>query len=133
MGKLGGARPGAGRKPKSEKYKADIEFFEDQIRDMLPEVFMALKDSAVGLWREMVDVNGVPIKQKDGSPRYYKKAPDVKAAIYLVDRIMGTPVQKNEDVGQDKQLKIIIEYANPLESDAAEAASGATEDNQGID
>lgn len=43
----------------------------------------------------------------------------------------GQLIDKQEDVTKDRQLKIVIEYANNPEIDSTETASGATEDNQG--
>lgn len=41
----------------------------------------------------------------------------------------GQLIEKQEDVTKDRQLKIVIEYANNPETDSTETASGATEDN----
>ncbi len=46
-------------------------------------------------------------------PVVYQKPPDVKAASYLVDRVMGKPTQKVEaDVDADIRTRIVVEYAD---------------------
>ena len=85
---LGGARPGAGRKPKAEKYHRDIVGAEKKIRDRLPDIVDAQIKLALGV--KAVREN------EDGSEEIYTTIPDRQAGQYLMNRIMGTPVQKNE-------------------------------------
>lgn len=93
-GKNGGARPGAGRKPKAEKYQSDCEKAEEQIRKRLPDVIDKLFELA----------NGVTVQktESDGTTNVYTERPDFKAASYLVDRIMGRPeaTVKNKHEGK---------------------------------
>lgn len=78
----GGSRPGAGRKPKADKYSADINKAERTIRDHLPAIVEAQIALAKGLKTE--DENGI----------IYKTIPDRAAGQYLMNRIMGAPLQK---------------------------------------
>lgn len=83
----GGARPGAGRKRKSEKFGGQIEKAEGMIADRLPW----LVDKAFEL------AEGVTV-QKPGltGPVIYQLPPDINAIKYLVDRIMGKPTDRRE-------------------------------------
>ena len=96
-GSAGGFRPGAGRKPKAEKYKADITRAEKQIRDKLPEIVEA--QIALSLGVKTVDENGV----------IYTTIPDKAAGQYLMNRIMGAPTQKQEITGQIETIKVVYE------------------------
>jgi hypothetical protein len=87
-GQNGGARPGAGRKPKAEKYKQPINKAERRIVDRLPDLIDSLLDLATGVQVEEVG--------DDGEPRVYTRPPDRKAAEYLVNRIMGIPTARIE-------------------------------------
>ena len=84
-GRCGGARPNSGPKPKSERFRAAINRAEKRIADRLPEVVDALLDRAEGVQVEELD--------SEGEARTYKRAPDFKAASYLIDRILGKPTQ----------------------------------------
>jgi hypothetical protein len=87
MAENGGARPGAGRKPKDEKFKVPIAKAEKKIADKLPWLI----DQALEL------AEGVVVQEwgKDG-PRIYQKPPDINAIKYLVDRIMGKATERRE-------------------------------------
>lgn len=91
-GPNGGARPGAGRKPKDEKFKQPIAKAEKKIADKLPWLIDQAMELATGV---MVQEWG-----KDG-PRIYQRPPDINAIKYLVDRIMGKPTERKEVSGPD--------------------------------
>lgn len=93
MGQNGGARPGAGRKPKDEKFKLPIAKAEKRIADRLPLLIDRALELADGVTVQEVD--------KDGGVAVYTKPPDLKAIIYLVDRIMGKPTERQEVSGPD--------------------------------
>jgi hypothetical protein len=82
-GRSGGARSGAGRKPRAERFARPIATAEKRIADRLPRVIDALLDLAEGVQVEDVD--------SEGEKRTYSRPPDFKAASYLVDRILGKP------------------------------------------
>jgi hypothetical protein len=67
--KNGGPRPGAGRKPKADKYVADINKAEKKIRDKLPDIV----DAQIGLALGVVVKEFNPITQED---YFYKTIPD---------------------------------------------------------
>ncbi|MGV3723808.1 MAG: hypothetical protein ACO1SX_23160 [Actinomycetota bacterium] len=87
----GGRRPGAGRKPKAERFARPIAAAEKRIADRLPRLVDAIFDLAEGVQVEDVDA--------DGETRTYRRPPDFKAASYLLDRIMGKPTAEAEAVG----------------------------------
>jgi hypothetical protein len=87
----GGARPGAGKKPTRELYASKVRQAEKRIADRLPDIADALLRRALGVSVQTVD--------KDGGVVVYTEPPDVKAAAYLLDRIMGKPVQAQEVSG----------------------------------
>lgn len=103
-GKNGGARPGAGRKPKTELYDKQIRAAEKRVADHLPALVDNLLRLAMGVTVEDVDV-------ATGEVMVYKKAPDYKANEYLINRIMGKPTERteNEQVGP---LELLITYAD---------------------
>ena len=79
----GGVRPGAGRKPKAEKYQRPISTAEKRIADRLPAIVDAMLSLALG-----VSV------QEEGKPTIYAKPPDRLACEYLMNRIMGRPTEQ---------------------------------------
>lgn len=89
----GGARPGAGRKPKDEKFKQPIAKAEKKIADKLPWLIDQMMELAEGVVVQEFD--------REGIPRVYQRPPDFKAIAYLVDRIMGKPTERKEITGAD--------------------------------
>lgn len=116
----GGARPGAGRKPKDEKFKQPIAKAEKKIADKLPWLIDQMMELAEGVVVQEFD--------REGIPRVYQRPPDFKAIAYLVDRIMGKPTERKEITGADGgaiPLEITrIDYRDGL----AEAADGSASD-----
>ncbi len=96
----GGARPGAGRKPKAEQFKVPIAKAEKKIADKLPWLIEQALELATGV---VVQEWG-----KDG-PRIYLRPPDMKAIAYLVDRIMGKPTEHKEHTFPDKPYEDMTE------------------------
>lgn len=93
MGQNGGARPGAGRKRKAEKFETQIQKAEGMIVDKLPW----LVDKAMQL------AGGVTVEKPTlvGGTVIYKEAPDLGAIKYLIDRVMGKPTEHKEITGKD--------------------------------
>lgn len=89
----GGARPGAGRKAKADKFKVPIAKAEKRIADKLPWLIDQAMELAEGVVVQEFD--------KDGTPRIYQRPPDMGAIKYLVDRIMGKPTERQEISGPD--------------------------------
>lgn len=87
-GRRGGARPGAGRKPKDEKFKLPIAKAETKIADKLPWLVDQMMELATGVVVREMDA--------DGTPRIYQRPPDRQAIVYLMDRIMGKPTDRRE-------------------------------------
>lgn len=90
MAQNGGARPGAGRKPKDEKFKQPIAKAEKQIADRLPHLIEKMMELADGVLTEKISVDGRVI---------YQNPPDYKALSYLIDRVMGKPTERKEITG----------------------------------
>lgn len=85
----GGARPGAGRRPRPKQHEQAIEAAEAQIVEALPNVIGALLELSLGITVQEVD-------EKTGAINVYTRPPDGKAGMYLVDRILGKPTQRAE-------------------------------------
>lgn len=92
--KNGGARPGAGRKPKDEKFKIPIAKAEKKIADKLPMLVDKALELAEGVLVE--DINIITLERS-----VYQKPPDLGAIKYLLDRIMGKPTERRELTGED--------------------------------
>jgi hypothetical protein len=93
MGQNGGARPGAGRKPKADKHAGVITRAEKRIADKLPTLIDKMMELAHGVTVQEVD--------KEGGLIVYTKAPDRQAAEYLINRIMGKPTERKEVTGPE--------------------------------
>ena len=87
-GRSGGARPNTGPKPKSERFKTAIQRTEKRIADRLPDIADSMLDLALGVTVEEVGL--------DGEKRVYTRPPDYRAGSYLMDRMMGKPMQSSE-------------------------------------
>lgn len=111
----GGARPGAGRKPKAEQFARPIAAAEKKIADKLPWLIDQQMSLAEGVLVQTETLAG---------PVIYKTPPDRQAIVYLVDRIMGKPeVKVDHDVNHkgsidhrlrevpDDALKTMLEQA----------------------
>lgn len=121
-GRSGGARATAGRKSRAEKYATPIARAEKRIADKLPLLIDHLFELAEGVRVEEVTL--------DGGPAVYQKPPDFKAASYLVDRILGKPVQAVEADVTSGGEKLGIAYVNDwrgASDPAALPASGAAD------
>lgn len=142
-GQNGGARPGAGRKPKRTKYELTVTQAEDKIVDHLPQILDNLLHLANGGY-ERVEEEWQPAKlvtitkhdeendQFYSVPAFPDKDPDemvlVKrkvsvadkdraANIYLVDRILGKPTQKQDIDLTAKGLQITVRHINHAPSE----------------
>jgi hypothetical protein len=74
----GGARPGAGRRPKALRYASELAQAEEKIMSALPAAIEALENAA--------------------------KAGDVAAAKYLLDRAFGRVQTQAAPLAEDKAL-----------------------------
>lgn len=84
----GGRRPGAGRPRgtiKRVRSEMPVQAAESKIRDKLPWLVDKLFELA----------EGVEVQKRDrqGQTRVYSEIPDREAIKYLMDRVMGKPVQ----------------------------------------
>lgn len=103
----GGARPGAGRPRTREKHARPIALAEKRIADRLPEIADAMLELALGAWVEE--------PTSEGMKRVYRKVPDAKAALYLLDRIMGKPLQKQQITGAEGGPMVIqMDWGDPV-------------------
>jgi hypothetical protein len=93
MAGKGGARPGAGRKPKGIKSLTPIATAEGRIVDRLPQLIDNLFSLA----------DGVTVQEEtpQGGPRVYTRPPDRQANEYLINRIMGKPTERKEVSGPE--------------------------------
>lgn len=104
----GGARAGAGRKRKSEKYAAEIEAAEKKVKDRLPDLI----DNLFLLAQGGYPINRVKRGLLEGKMVVVEEVtetapPDRKANEYLVDRIMGRPTQEVEmDLEHSGEIRI---------------------------
>jgi hypothetical protein len=98
----GGAREGAGRKAKPDKFKVPIAKAEKKIADKLPMLIDKALELAEGVLIE--DFNIVTMETS-----IYQKPPDLGAIKYLVDRIMGKPTERKEHSFPDKPLEEMSE------------------------
>jgi hypothetical protein len=109
-GKRGGARPGAGRKKKAEKFAGPVAEAEKRISDRLPRLIDNLMKLADGGY-ERVEEKWVPADPPDDddeaapvqSPglvlierKVSRAEPDRAANQYLIDRVLGRPTGKAE-------------------------------------
>lgn len=101
MGQNGGARPGAGRKAKAEKFKQPIAKAEKRIADRLPSLIDNMFALADGVWVEETTLEGARI--------VYQRPPDRQANEYLINRIMGKPTDRKEHTFPDKPLEEMTE------------------------
>jgi hypothetical protein len=136
-GPNGGARPRAGRKPKKTKYELTATEAENKIVDHLPAILDNLIYLANGGY-ERVEEEWQPAglvtigSGEEWQKAYPDKDPDelvlVKrkvsvadkdraANIYLVDRILGKPTQKQDIDLNAKGIQITVRHVSHAPSD----------------
>jgi hypothetical protein len=142
-GPNGGARPRAGRKPKKTKYELTATEAENKIVDHLPAILDNLIYLANGGY-ERVEEEWQPAgmvtltKHDEEKDKFYQvqafpeKDPDelvlVKrkvsvadkdraANIYLIDRILGKPTQKQDIDLNAKGIQITVRHVSHAPSD----------------
>jgi hypothetical protein len=120
MATNGGARPGAGRKAKAEKFKQPIAKAEKRIADKLPYLIDKMFELADGVLVE--DINPVTFKAS-----VYREKPDRTALVYLIDRIMGKPIERKEHTGADGGV-IEVQLVNYRDG-LTKIKTGPTEDS----
>lgn len=87
---------GPGRPKKRDKFAGAIVKGEKRIADRLPELIDWQFELAAGVWVEETT--------KDGERKVYKRPPDREAGQYLINRIMGKPIERQEIGGVDGGL-----------------------------
>ncbi len=142
MAGTGGPRPGAGRKPKPEKYSGPINKAEKQIVDKLPQIVQEQLKLALGgisvikeKWipraafslgdliakgagktsEEAAKATENPEEMVLAERKVTKTLPDRAAGQYLINRIMGGPVQKVAPTDPSGEK----EYGSELTDEAA--------------
>jgi hypothetical protein len=139
----GGARPGAGRKRKYEKYQSAIEKAELRIAQKLPEILDNLEliaDGGQQITTEKYQPAGlVTLTKQDQEGNTYQvpafpdldplepvmvertvvtAGKDLRANQYLMDRVAGRPTQRQEISGVGgNELEIIVTYADSKPND----------------
>lgn len=101
MAGRGGARPGAGRKPKGIKrviHASPIQAAEAKISEKLPWLVDKLLELAEGVEVEKRD--------RQGRVRVYSEIPDREAIKYLMDRVMGKPMQPVSLVDKVREMAV---------------------------
>lgn len=142
-GQNGGARPGAGRKRKYEKYQTAIEKAELRIAQKLPEILDNLEVLADGGQQvetkkfQLAGLVTITKQDKEGNsyqvPAFPNLDPleevmvertvvtagrDLRANQYLADRVMGRPTQRQEISGPGgNELEINVIYADSKPND----------------
>jgi hypothetical protein len=142
-GQNGGARPGAGRKRKYEKYQTAIEKAELRIAQKLPEILDNLEILADGgqqiITEEWQPAGLVTLtKHDDEKDKYYQvqafpgldplepvlvkrtvvtSGKDLRANQYLADRVMGRPTQKQEIDFSGDGLNITVRHITHAPND----------------
>lgn len=148
----GGARPGAGRKAKAEKFAAQIAALDDRLADRLQRRADNLEYLAEGGYVEeeieeewkaagLIFVGSgewatlafphLPPEQPVCIARRVKKrvaAPDRVANIYLIDRIAGKPAQRVDlDADPEGTLELTAEVMSQAARELAEWRKQQTE------
>jgi len=82
-----------GRPRKENLYGGHIRAAEDKVADRLPALIDNLLALADGVWTEETT--------RDGVRRVYREIPDRASNEYLINRIMGKPVESQEISGPD--------------------------------
>ena len=94
MAFIKGQPGGPGRPKKADKHAGAIARAEKQIADKLPDLIARMFELANGV--PTTDVNIIT-----GEKTVYEKPPDRAALVYLIDRIMGKPTERQEITGAD--------------------------------
>lgn len=112
----GGARPGAGRPRTRVKHAGAITRAEKKIADRLPDIVDKLLELVEGVQVQTTDA--------DGGERVYTRPPDRAAGEYLLNRIMGKPVERQEQTGKDGGPLTVRVIYDDYGAEAPEAAPG---------
>ncbi len=120
-GEHGGARDGAGRKAKAEKFAGQIASAEQRIADRLPQLIDNMLEIADGGYERVEEewqpAGLVTVGSGEYESKVFPDKPDhelvlVKRKVsiadkdrsanqYLIDRILGKPTQRTELTGED--------------------------------
>ena len=105
MAGKGGRRPGAGRKPNAVRrliHATPIQLAEAKIAEKLPWLVDKLMELAEGVSLEKLTRDGT-------TALVYQQSPDRQAIEYLIDRVLGKPIDRTEqgNPGEFKQGYVI--------------------------
>jgi hypothetical protein len=88
-GKNGGARPGAGRKPRAEVYESAITKADRRLaKNLIPHIENMERLADGVLVEEAHPITGKMV--------VYQRPPDRQANEYLINRVMGKPTERQE-------------------------------------
>lgn len=85
---------GPGRPRRADKFARPIARAEKQIADKLPDLINNMLVLANGVFVEETN----PVTDKE---QVYRKPPDRAANEYLINRILGKPIERQEIAGAD--------------------------------
>lgn len=121
MAKFQQGNPGGpGRPRKADKFSGAIAKAEKQIADRLPQLIANMLVLADGVFVE--ETNAVT-----GEQQVYKRPPDRQANEYLINRILGKPIERQEIGGVDGGL-IEVAFVN-YRAGIPGTATGSDEDS----
>jgi hypothetical protein len=101
-GPNGGARPGAGRKPKAQVYENEITKADKRIAKNLVRYIENMERLADGVIIQETNI-------VTGDQQVYQEPPNRQANEYLINRIMGKPTERNEQE-HSGGIKIAVTY-----------------------
>lgn len=111
--KNGGARPGAGRKPKAQVFESAITKADKRLAKNLLHHIENMERLA----------DGVLVEERDaltGQPVVYQRPPDRAANEYLINRVMGKPTERTEHTGANGEpLFKVYERTSEFDPDSA--------------
>lgn len=88
----GGARPGAGRKPKREVFEGEITKADRRLAKNLIRHIENMERLANGILVQETNT-------KTGATFVYVASPDRQANEYLINRVMGKPIERQQHSG----------------------------------
>lgn len=116
----------SGRRKRADKFARPIARAEKQIADQLPALITNMLTLANGVLTEEVNII-------TGQTQVFKKPPDRAANEYLINRILGKPIERQEIGGVDGGL-IEVAFVNYRTGLAGlETGSGEDSDPSGED
>jgi len=104
----GGKRKGSGRKQTSATLRAQM------LREELGKEVEKEKDRYFAAWKDLALGHFLEVKQKDGTTRVYKKAPDGKALKDILDQTIGKAPQQLDVTSDGEKLDTGVVILPPL-------------------